>query len=127
MNTPQVSACNSAVQLSQLMADYILFMKSINAWLNDYNQNTWDTIWAQLPTAATNADGTVGTADGTPMSTHVITAPSGSPLYVTRNQLITAKTLASTLATLYTQAGGSLTVPNQAAAQTASIIAPNTV
>lgn len=125
MQTPQSNACASATNLAALMGQYAAFMKAVNQWLTDYNQNTWDTYWAQLPTAATNADGTIGAADGTPTSTHVITVPSGSPLNMTRNQLITAKALLSSLQTLYSQAGGTLTVPNQAPAQTAALIAPN--
>lgn len=125
MNTPQNNAIASAQALASIMGQYISLMNSINAYLTDYNINVWDTYWAQLPTAAVSADGTIGSADGTPTSTHPITVPSGSPLLMTRNQLITAKALAGTLQTLYTQAGGTLNVPNQSPATTAAILWTN--
>lgn len=77
-----------------------------------------------MPTAATNADGTIGVADGSPNGANRITAPVGSPLLMSRNQLITAKALIDTLTTLYTQAGGTIAVPNQSPATTAALLAP---
>lgn len=38
------------------------------------------TLAASFPTAASNPDGSVGTADGTPNTAHPITIPLGSPL-----------------------------------------------
>lgn len=126
MQTKQTNALNSATNLSVLMAKYIAFMNSVQAYLADYNQSTWDAVWSQLPTAEVNADGTLGTADGTPNNARPITVPAGAPLLMSRNDLIGAKALLDVLNTLYTQAGGTVSVPAQAPAKTAALLAPNT-
>jgi hypothetical protein len=125
MDTPQVNAVKSANQLASLMGQYIQFMKAANAWLADNDRNTWESTWANLPTAATNADGTIGAADQAPTSGRLITVPAGSPLLMSRNQLVKAKDLLTTLQTLYTQAGGTVAAPAQPASQIAASVAPN--
>lgn len=125
MQTPQANAIKAAQSLASLMTSYVSFMNAVTAWRADNSVNTWDAIWVQMPTAATNADGTIGVPDVIPVSTNRITVPAGSPLLMTRNQLITAKSLLDTLVTLYGQAGGTLAVPNQSPATTAALLAPS--
>lgn len=128
MPTPQQQAINSAQNLSALAAQAIHLSNAIDSWLKDYNQNIWDTYWNAMPTAAINTDGTIAASnDVSATATHPINVPATTPLLMTRNALITAKTAMSTLQTLFAQAGGTLTVPNQAIIQSCSLVAPNTL
>lgn len=128
MPTPQQQAVASAQNLAALAAQVIHLGNAIDSWLKDYNQNIWDTYWNAMPTAAISTDGTIaGSNDVSPNAAHPINVPVATPLLMSRNQLITAKTAVSTLQTLFAQAGGTLTVPNQAIVQTCALIAPNTI
>ena len=126
MQTPQANAITAAQQLASIMSAYVNLMSQINSWMTDYNQNNWDTYWQHMATVSINTDGSrAASNDGSPTNTNPLTLPVGSPILFTRNSLITAKALATTLQTLYSQAGGTLTVPNQAPQVTAAILAPN--
>jgi hypothetical protein len=41
-------------------------------FVKKYNSEAYNTTWASFPTAAQNADGSLGTADGTSVTTHPI-------------------------------------------------------
>lgn len=82
------------------------------------------TVW----TLSANYNGSTASAAGwntsTPNSAHPIFAPY---LLLSRNSLITAKTALSTLQTVFSQAAGTVTMPNQTILQTAAILAPGTL
>ncbi len=63
MATPQQAAVASAQNLAALAVQIQQLGKAMNAWMTDYNQNIWDTIWSKLNTVAVEADGTTGLVD----------------------------------------------------------------
>lgn len=88
--TKQQTAVAAAQAVASLMLQMAQLHDSVNAFLVKNANNTYDGQWATLPTAVFNADGTVGTTDGTVNNAHPINVPTGAPLLVTRNDLLTA-------------------------------------
>ena len=119
MPTPQQNAVTSAINLAALANQAEQLNNAIVAWLTDYNQNIWDTYWAQMATVTVEADGSLaGSNDTTPNNAHPINVPAATPLLIARNNLITLKTAIGTLATVFTQAGGAVPMPTQTIVQT---------
>ena len=124
MNT-QTAALSAAQQLISLMAQFEQLSNNVDAFMKNYNQNTWDTFWSAMATVATNADGSPGTADGTPNTAHPIslTPPGAStPLYVSRSSLINGVTMIQKYQTFMSQAGGTLALSAQANVTTVYLV-----
>lgn len=85
----QALAITAAQTVASLMSQLKGLHDAVNAFLTTYNNNSYDTTWQALPTTTFNADGTVGTADGSPNNAHPISVPASSPLLVARNDLLT--------------------------------------
>lgn len=89
--TKQQLAITAAQNLAALMLQLKNAHDAVNAFMTTYNDNTYDTYWAQFPTVTINPDGTMaGSNDGAPNTAHPINVPAGTPLLVARNDLITA-------------------------------------
>lgn len=91
MAAPQASAVAAANQLVALMNQARLLRASINEFVNQYNSEGYSSAWNAMATAAQNADGSLGTADGTPVTTHPITT-AGMPAGRTATQLVAGVT-----------------------------------
>ena len=128
MPTPQQAAITSAQNLAGIAAQAEILNNAIAAWLLDYNQNIWDTYWAAMATVTVQADGSLATTnDSTVNNTHPINVPSATPLLISRNALITLKTAVGVLATAFSQAAGTVAMPNQSIVQSCALAAPNTL
>lgn len=71
-DTKQSKAVNAANALIGINQQLVNLMTSIDGFVKTYNSESYSSVWNNLPTAAQNADGTLGTADGTPVTTHPI-------------------------------------------------------
>lgn len=88
--TKQASSINFAKQIISLNAQLLNVYAQILPALAANTDEAYMTTVAALPTGALNADGTVGTADGSPNVAHPITAPVSDPLNKSSNQIATA-------------------------------------
>lgn len=88
--TKQQTAVAAAQTVSSLMLQMAQLHDAVNAFLVKNANVTYDSVWSTLPTAVFNADGTVGTQDGTVNTAHPINVPAGTPILVSRNDLLTA-------------------------------------
>lgn len=82
--TQQAAAINAAQQVADLVSRFNELLVQSQNLSKRITINGYLTTLAALPTAAWAADGAVGTADGTPSSTHPIT--SGG-LYLASNDI----------------------------------------
>lgn len=73
---------DAAIAGANELFGYMQQLKAIRLGMTDflkkYNDETWSTVWASLATAAQNADGSLGTADGTPNTAHPIDTRVGT-------------------------------------------------
>jgi hypothetical protein len=69
-NTKQQGAINAAQTLINLMQQAQQLRASAKAFLDTYNSEAWNTLWAQLQTYTANPDGSVGATDGAPNAAH---------------------------------------------------------
>lgn len=88
--TKQALAITAAQTVAALMAQLSATHDAVNAFLTANTNNTYDGQWIAFPTITVNADGTLGTPDGTLNNAHPINVPAGNPLLVARNDLLTA-------------------------------------
>lgn len=72
MSTPNTQAVAGLNALNGMMGQIASLRQQINDFVLQYNDNNWSATWAAMATAALNADGTLGTADSAPVSTHPI-------------------------------------------------------
>lgn len=73
MATTQLDqAISGANQLINLMGVFKGFRQQLNDFVTAQNSEGWQTIWANLATAAANSDGSLGAADGSPNVAHPI-------------------------------------------------------
>jgi hypothetical protein len=70
--TPQSQAVNLANDLLGVMTQIQAARDAADELLKKYTADNTSAIWNALPTAAQNADGSLGTADGTPNNAHPI-------------------------------------------------------
>ena len=77
MATQQERALASATALQALMTRFRDLRRDVDEYLAQFNSEAYQAVWNGLPTAAWNADGTLGAADASPVPTHPITA--GAP------------------------------------------------
>ncbi len=64
-----IAAANSLIGIA---ASIRTLKAQVDDLVNNYNNEGWSTIWGALATAAQNADGSLGTADGSPNTAHPI-------------------------------------------------------
>lgn len=95
MANKQDRAVAAANQLIQIAAQMLAVRQAAQAYLAQDTSENYDAVFSAMPTAVFNADGTVGTADGSPVLTHPISVPAGAPLLRSRNQLNSMKLLLS--------------------------------
>ncbi len=72
-NTPQENAINLANSLLAVMGSLSNIKQQIDQIVSIYNAEQVSTIWSAMATAALNADGSLGAADASPVTTHPIT------------------------------------------------------
>ena len=72
--TKQATAFQGVTDLVSIITQAIALRVAIEGFLDRYNSEGYNTIWSNLPTAAQNADGSIGSADASPVLTHPITA-----------------------------------------------------
>lgn len=70
--TPQSQAINGANDLLAIMQQFQSARAAADNWLRQYNASNWSAVWNALATAPANADGSLGTADGSPNTAHPI-------------------------------------------------------
>lgn len=70
--TQQSAAVNGLNGVFNLAQQMISLRAQVNDFILKYNDNSWSTVWSNLATAALNADGSLGTADGSPNTSHPI-------------------------------------------------------
>ena len=83
----QQSAINAAQNLAGLMGQFVALRQGAKAFVDAYNSEAYNTTWTNMATAALNADGSIGTADGTPNTAHPITVGN---IYKSETQLVAA-------------------------------------
>jgi hypothetical protein len=128
MPTKQANAIAAAQSLQQLVSRLIGLYDAAQAWSTDYNQNVWDTVWSAMPTVNILADGTPASSnDATPNTAHPINVPVGTPLLISRNDLINAVTLLQSFQNFMTFTTGTIAAPGQSNIKSASLVSPNTV
>jgi hypothetical protein len=64
--TKQQAAINAAQTVTGLMQQMITLYHACDNLNKSYNSEGYSTTWAAMPTAAQNADGSIGATDGTP-------------------------------------------------------------
>lgn len=72
MATPQSQAVGLANQAASIAQQILVLRATVNDFITQYNDTSASTIWNALATCAQNADGSLGTADGTPNTAHPI-------------------------------------------------------
>ena len=90
-NTRQQGAVVAAQNIIGLMQQLQSFRASAKAFVDQYNSEGWSTVWNVMATAAVNADGSLGVADGAPNVAHPITVGT-PPLNKSATQLIAGVT-----------------------------------
>lgn len=71
-NTKQTGAVNAAIQLVGLAQQFQSIRAAAKAFVDQYNSEGWNNFWNAMATYVINADGSVGTADGSPNVAHPI-------------------------------------------------------
>ncbi len=64
------AAVSAANQLVSIMQQFSNLRQTVNQFVQQYNSEGYSTLWTAWPTAAQNADGSLGAADGTPQASH---------------------------------------------------------
>src|SRR3954447_13903504 len=73
-STRQDLAVAAANTLLGLMLQFRDLRQKTAEFLNQYNSEAYGSVWAALPTAPWNPDGTLGATDPSPAATHPVTA-----------------------------------------------------
>jgi hypothetical protein len=71
--TKQASAITAAQSLLAIATTLISMDQQLQSLLAEYTNEGYSAIWAAMTTAPLNADGSLGTADASPVNTHPIT------------------------------------------------------
>lgn len=87
--TRQDAAVTAANELINLMALLKGVRQQVTEYVTKYNKENYSATWAALATAAQNANGSLGTADGAPVATNPIDTrvTTGLSKAVTKNML----------------------------------------
>lgn len=72
MATPQTQAIQIANTVISTAAQVQTLYQNIGNLIQQYNDIGASTYWAQFSTCATNSDGSLGSADGSPNTAHVM-------------------------------------------------------
>lgn len=98
-----INGANAMIQLAQQIAN---LRASINAFVTQYSDEGFSTVWSNLATAALNTDGSPGTVDGSPNTTHPIdtraTANSGLSKAVSQTQLVNGVSMLEQMQNFFT-------------------------
>lgn len=70
--TPQSQAVNGVNDLLFVMQQLQQVRATVDNYLRQWTANGYATLWNAMATTAQNADGSLGTADGSPNTAHVI-------------------------------------------------------
>lgn len=84
--TRALAAANGIMAIAQQLAT---LRANIAAFVTAYNSEGYGTTWGNLATCAQSADGSLGTADGTPTAGH----PIDTRVYPTLNKAVPASSL----------------------------------
>src|SRR5579859_8118295 len=111
--TKQSAAVNGANALGALVQSLLSVRSQVNEFVSKYNDENWSAVWNALPTAPANADGSLGTADGTPNNAHPIDTRiiSGLTFPVAANDLMNAVAAIEALQNYFT--GGAVGALNR--------------
>ncbi len=71
-NTPQTSAVNAALELTAILGRARQLYQDAKALASRETNESYTGVWANLPTATQNADGSLGATDGSPNIAHPI-------------------------------------------------------
>lgn len=105
MATKQDQAVNAANQLIGFMAALKNLRPAIADFLTAYNSEGYSATWAAFATAAQNVNGTLGTADISPVVANPIDARVAGQVLakaVSKNQLVNAVVLCQQLQNFFT-------------------------
>lgn len=106
MATQQTQAVNGANDLLFVMQLIQQARAAADNWLKQYTASAYSTTWDAWPTAAQNADGSLGTADGTPNNSHPIdtriAALAGLATPLSANNLVNGAALLTALDAFFT-------------------------
>src|SRR6516225_5321101 len=72
-NNPQQAALQGITDLFNIINQAVALRVAIEGFLDRYNSEGYSALWNNFPTAAVNADGSIGAADATPNPAHPIT------------------------------------------------------
>lgn len=70
--TKQSQAVNAANALANLMVSVQSLRTQAKDFVQQYSNQSYVAVWNALPTAPVNADGSLGTADGSPVTSNPI-------------------------------------------------------
>jgi hypothetical protein len=87
--TKNQAAIQAAYDISNIMALMKNVREQCKAFNDRYNSESYSTTWNSMPTAASNADGTIGVPDGSPNTAHPIIQGN---IYRSATQLIAGVT-----------------------------------
>lgn len=87
--TKNQAAIQAAYDITTIMILMRNLREQCKAFNDRYNSEGYNTTWNNMNTAASNSDGTIGTADGTPNTAHPITEGN---IYRSATQLVAGVT-----------------------------------
>lgn len=85
--TPQQAAVDAANELISLAQQARTLSDNTDAFLKRNTSEAYGAIWGAMQTAAVNSDGSIGTVDSNPVTTHPIVGPALSPINRSSNTL----------------------------------------
>jgi hypothetical protein len=107
--TKKDAAVNAANALIGIMQQLKALRQQVNDFVTQYTQENYSAAWNAFATAAQNADGSLGGADGSPNTANPIdtrvTNQSGLSKAVTATQLVNAVATLQDLQTFLTGSG----------------------
>ncbi len=105
-DTKQTKAVAAAAAVETIAQQLSALRATIENLVTEYNSEGYSTTWGNLATAALNADGSLGTADGTPTSGHPIDTRvvAGLPKAVSASQLVAGVTMIEQLQNFFSNA-----------------------
>ena len=106
--TPETQAINMANDLLAVMQAHITARDMGDDWLKKYTAQNTSAVWNAMATTAVNADGSLGTADGTVNNAHVIDTrlanQAGLQMPLSANNLVNMAALLQAEDAFYTNA-----------------------
>lgn len=97
-STPSEKAIALSAQLESVANALAAVKQTIDGIVDVYNNEGIRTIWEAMATAAVNADGTIGTPDGSPVLTNPITVGN---IHLSSTKLVAAVVMSEAFQTFY--------------------------